>query len=530
MSDIAFSSEVFNMFKDQFEQQVATLEIMVLKLESVDEYEEVVNELFRLFHSYKATSSYLKLSNLHLLTVKSEAVLGMLLQESGPASYDIVEWLLKVSDQFSIWSDELELGLTTLSDAPENLISEITLTKPETSPAKRMKELTLLYFDTKKERALRILPALEKIIYEVNNVATIEQLKQMKTDPNIIFTNLGKDTFKIIKSLKRKFPDSAIIIAIDSVTQDIKLKLGLHGINHIIANPIKGEALKRELYAVTNSHFSERRILITNKKIRAFINTLQPLPGTLMKIQEICDDPEMSVGDLTKVVKTDPIIMGTILNATNSPIYGLKRISTIDHAVSTFGKRTVKAIALSEMSKYIGDINLDTYQIDAKTFSKVSNLRLSLMIKWFSKVSISDLSILSATAILGNIGQLLISKEIQKLEHVEEFQKILNSDSSQKAEEKILHTTTPYVSSDILAYWKLQPEIVDSIRYSDEPKNAPIELKALCIANHVIYRLIDIDGTIAPRVYDELTILVAEEKLNPEALQNALAFIHTLDS
>lgn len=526
MLENKFSSEVFDMFSDQLIAQLPRIEEIVLDLDKNGIDNELLNELFRIFHSFKATASYLGLPGLRSLSEKTETVLSMLQKNSLQVSTDIIDWLFRVKDQFSQWSDEIELNANVLSES--NLEKEINLTATKEPLSTSMKKLTLLYCDDDKTRAKTIIPVLKKMVGQVKYVSSFEELLKLSTDIDIVFTNIANDTPQYIKKVYKKFDKSALIVTLDKVTPTIKSKYALYGIHHIIKSPIKGDALKRELYAVTLSHFSERRVLISNKKIKEFIETLEPLPNTIFQIQQICDDSEMGISDLIKVVKQDPIISGTILNAANSPIYGLKKITSIDQAVATFGKRTIKAIALGEASKYIGIQNLECYGINDELFSSISNYRLSLMVKWYSKVAIADLSTLSVSAILGNIGQLLIAKEITRYAKIKEFQAVAKSESIQFAEESILHTTTAFVTSDILDYWNIQSEIVDSIRYSDNYKNAPIEIQHLCIANYVVFNLVHLNGTIKSEVPAKIAKLVEEHNMNLSALRKALEFIHDM--
>lgn len=125
---------------------------------------------------------------------------------------------------------------------------------------------------------------------------------------------------------------------------------------------------------------------------------------------QVWDDEEMPIKELIKIVKIDPIISANILKIANSPVYGSVELKTVDQAVSKFGKRSIKALAMSGMHSALGDINLNAYQITEDTFSSITSNRLSLMISWYSEVSISDLCLLSSVALLSNIEQLLISK------------------------------------------------------------------------------------------------------------------------
>jgi len=211
-----------------------------------------------------------------------------------------------------------------------------------------------------------------------------------------------------------------------------------------------------------------------------------------------------------------------ILKTAKTPIYGLEEIRTIDQAVSIFGKTRVKAITLSQIVYQFGKVDLSPYNITEVIFSNVAILRLMLMVKWYSKISISSLSVLSTTAILGNIGQILIAQEINASKKKATFLENIDDDNIQIAEERCMHTTTASVTSDILSYWHLDMDIVDSIRFSDNPEDAPEEIYPLCLANHVVYRLIELDGNIVSKVPIEIEKLFKQSGLSVQPLQKAL--------
>ncbi len=206
-------------------------------------------------------------------------------------------------------------------------------------------------------------------------------------------------------------------------------------------------------------------------------------------------------------------------------MYCLEEVNTVDRAVSIFGKIRVQAIALSQMVDGFGKVDLSSYNINETIFSDEATLRLTLMIKWYSKVSISSLSILSTTAILGNIGQLLIAQEIINYNKKNDFLNNLNSKDIQYTEEKLRHTTTACVSSDIISYWQLDKNIVDSVRFSDYPQNAPEEIYDLCLANHIVYRLVKSNGEIEPTIPRNIEVLLIKSGLQTAPQQNALDVI-----
>jgi len=520
-----FDYEIFEMFKDQCYSQLPSMEKKIIGLTDQDDYSENINDLFRMFHNYKSTSKYLGLDNIHSLVKKTEDVLGGLRNLQALNDEGIIEWLLQIKDQFEVWMDEMDLGRHSFSSFDPSLLTAISVTPDIPNPSEVIKTLKMLYIDKNEGRAKIISAALMKILLKVESSNSLKVVEKCTKDniPDIILINMDDENKKYFDVLVKNFPKAAFIVAYDKVNRSLLLELGKHGINNILTNPIKGPALKHELLNVAHAYFSQRRVLINNKKIYKFIQTLEPLPNTIMQIQQVCDDDELSVKDLVEVVKRDPIIVGIILNAASSPIYGLKtQNNSIENIIAVFGKKTVKAISLGLMSSYLGEMKLKPYGINEEQFIKTGSLRLVLMNSWYKHVNKDQLATLSTTAILGNLGQLLISQEIEKTGELESFQEIALIKGYQAAEEELLHTNSSYVTSDILSFWRLKPKIIDSIRYSADTGNAPLEIRELAIANFIVYTLVDLDAKVKEEIPNDILFLMSEEGLNPKHLQEAL--------
>lgn len=117
-----FDFEIIDEFITHFEVMQNSMEITILNLEKVEYYKNGVNELFRIFHNLKSSTSFLKLDDMHYLCVKTENSLSVARKLDGPASSAYVDWLLEVEDQFGLWLSEfqkdLPLSRITATEAP----------------------------------------------------------------------------------------------------------------------------------------------------------------------------------------------------------------------------------------------------------------------------------------------------------------------------------------------------------------------------------------------------------------------------
>ncbi len=522
--------DIYEMFREQLEIQIPNIEANILLLDKPNSYLDAIDELFRTYHTYKATSAYLDLTPLNELVSKVETVLSTLRDEKKIVSESLIEWLLLSEDQLKIWLIEMQTNEVELSPMQSKLKDKVKISTSYLSPKDKLKKLTILYIDKNTQRTKKVVSFLNKLVQEVRSESNLDDAKNLieffKYD--ILMVNLHKDNHHYIDISKSTHINRPIIAIFNSISAICKKKLLKNGINHAITNPLNAKDIQRELYYLTKTYFNSDNIIIDNNKISSFIQTLKPLPNTIFQIMQICDDEEQSIKDLIKVVKSDPIIAATILNAANSPLYGSVELKTIDQAISKLGKTAIKALAMKDIHKNLGSLDLSPYKIDEKRFSEVSMMRLSLMLKWYAKVSIANLSILSSTALLGNIGQLLISKELILNDDITYFNELSSSFNFKYAEEKILHTHTNIISSQILNYWRLSSDIVNVIAYSDNPNEAPKELKELTIANKIVYTLITLNGEIAQTIPDDILMLMQENNLDVTPLQNALDCINAL--
>ncbi len=522
--------DVYDVFREQIDYQLPIIEANILLLDKEDYVVKGVDELFRIFHTYKATSAYLSLKHFNNLVSKVETILGSLREEQRVVPEFIIEWLFAVEDQLFIWLKEMQQHETELSESPKSLNNKICISKQYIPLKEILNTLTILYIDYSLKRAQTVSVFLQKICKNVKFESDINNSKKLIENfkYDILISNAGRYNYDLVSFTTIKNKNKPIVVIFDDKFVIEQKRLLLNGVNNILVNPLNTKSLQKELKLVTKTYFSSANLIIDNKKISKFIQTLKPLPNTIFEVIKVCDDIELSIKDLIRVVKKDPIISANILKAASSPFYGSMELKTIDQAISRLGKTTVKALTMSNLYKNLGELDLTPYDMNEDKFSKVSMTRLSLMIKWYSKVSISDLSILSTTALLGNIGQLLIAKEIIELDDVEYFKELSKAFDFKYAEEKLLHTSTAIISSQILKFWKLSNYIVNIIAFSDNPNEASDELKSMIIANNIVYTLVDINGNICDEIPKEVLNLMTENSLDVEPLQNALNHIINL--
>ncbi|MBE0498685.1 MAG: HDOD domain-containing protein [Campylobacterales bacterium] len=518
-------SELLELFTERLCADLTLIGEQVALLQT--QQSEATAKLFRVFHNYKASSSYLELTEFHALASAGENILNALRTTPDCVSEHDLKWLQSSLAQMLTWCQQLYANMP-LSPADTRLFSKISILNDYTKTSEVMQGLSLLYVDNNAARALAIKAPLSHVFKKVETASSLDALKAslLGGTVDIVILNLQKESVEVAMQLLALKPDIALITAVPQLRVHQKSRLLLKGLVHLIPSPITSSDLKRQLHNLVTSHFSKVHTLISHQKIYSFIQGLDPLPSSVKKISRLCEDPESSIKEIISTIESDAITTANILHAAASPIYGLETTSSLEKAVAAFGKRLVKVLVLSDLAYSLGSLHLEAYNINEEQFKQASALRLALMNSWYSRVNAAELSILGSSAILGNLGQILINKELLGADLLGAFKSSSATEGYSAAEVKLLRTSTAFVSADILEFWTLERELIDAIRYSDSPFNAPNErISALASANAVVYQMVTPRGEFLERIPEGVVYVMKRAGLELSLLEEALTLL-----
>jgi HD-like signal output (HDOD) protein len=273
---------------------------------------------------------------------------------------------------------------------------------------------------------------------------------------------------------------------------------------------------------------------ILEAKIKEYINTLPPLPDSVHSINQVVNDPESSLADLAKEIKKDPVASTRILSEARSAYYGFKNITTIEKAVSQFGREISKAIAIDSIAKSSFNVDISCYGINNSDFLNISQKRNTLMMKWFSRVDFKSLKYLAISSLIGNIGQIVIADLIKSEKKEQDFKDAINAAIEQEdvleIEKEFLGVDNIDVTSLILENWKFDEQIVDIIKKSK--REIVINSKEVenfdrnILANFVVYNVIDsVNKNKLHEIDDDIRFILNHHSLNYDLIKSAIDYI-----
>ncbi len=249
------------------------------------------------------------------------------------------------------------------------------------------------------------------------------------------------------------------------------------------------------------------------------IELLQPLPETVIRIQEICQNPDSSIKDLINVVESDPLLTARLLKVANSPFYGFtSKILSISHAVALFGMNTVLGFALSSsVRKSFNNADLTPYGITTEDFIKSSFLQNKIMIMWHLYLPFKNIQVVIPASFINEIGRLILSEIlIERKLHKNFMNSIsaLKGDDIYEIEKIFLGTTTPEVTGKILYKWCLNINMVLSIISSLNPEKSDDDLKPLGYAIKICRAAVGLKGDITRESIEDALRLVDQANFN----------------
>lgn len=217
---------------------------------------------------------------------------------------------------------------------------------------------------------------------------------------------------------------------------------------------------------------------------------LLSLPEVCIRVNEMVDDPNVSVTEIGKVVNQDPALTARILKIANSPLYGFAmEIDTVSKAVTVLGTRQIRDLVLATVATRVFD-GMSNELVTMENFwvhSIYCGLAAQLLAAECRKGRHESLFI---SGLLHDIGRLIIYNKIPGLAR-EALQLSLEGSEELEmhlAERKVIGFDHAQVGGELARSWKLPVNLQECIEFHHEPARAiqfPMETAIVHIANSV---------------------------------------------
>ncbi|MBU0728376.1 MAG: HDOD domain-containing protein [Proteobacteria bacterium] len=213
------------------------------------------------------------------------------------------------------------------------------------------------------------------------------------------------------------------------------------------------------------------------KKTLRQVRNLPTLPGIVIKLSQMAEDPETTTEQMGKVISKDHIMAAKLLKLVNSAFYGFpQRISSLSSAIILLGFNVIKSLIISASIFEVmeaQDVELWEHSLGCAVVSSVLAKRLG----------VSEPEEISTAGLIHDIGKVAIKMElpneyklINKL--VEE-----NGLSMMEAEREVLGLEHSEVGGWLAKSWNLPNKLVEPVSCHHDPRLAKEEQLASAIVH-----------------------------------------------
>ncbi|WP_157352818.1 HDOD domain-containing protein [Aliarcobacter butzleri] len=254
------------------------------------------------------------------------------------------------------------------------------------------------------------------------------------------------------------------------------------------------------------------------------IDSLPPLPKTIIEVEEFRKKPNKEIADLLKIIEKDALIVSTLLKISNSAMFGFRsRVETPARAVSLLGINFTISIAIAGTVPNLLKSDLEPYGVNVNDFMKASNTASILANLWLSKIDLALKEEIVLPALLQETGKFILADYIKQENLSETFRgKVDSGELIEDVERNLLGITTSQVTAQIFRHWKLSDKLVNMIENVDNISNVSDEYKKQTQILEVIKTAAYIKNPLSDENVKKAIEKASKYKLDITSLKNAI--------
>lgn len=206
------------------------------------------------------------------------------------------------------------------------------------------------------------------------------------------------------------------------------------------------------------------------------IDSLPPLPETVIEVNKFKLKKDKEVEELIKILEKDPLVVSNVLKLANSAMFGFRNpIETFNRAVNMIGMNMAISLTLSIHILNKLPMDLKCYGFNREDFINNINDSTAIIKQWVAKTDKRLTETIVLPALIMEIGKFVISNFINKMHKTQEFKNYLETHSIKETEEFFLNQTSYDVTSKIFKHWNISENLINMIEFVDNINNCPEE-------------------------------------------------------
>jgi putative nucleotidyltransferase with HDIG domain len=200
------------------------------------------------------------------------------------------------------------------------------------------------------------------------------------------------------------------------------------------------------------------------------VGELQPLPGTVLRLIHVVNDPRSSVDDIVETIKYDQTVTSRMLRIVNSAYFGLTcEITSLSEALRVLGTIKVLQLVMAVHTNSLLARGQRGYGLlPGKLWQHSVGVALASAVL-ADRLRHPNRNLLFTAGLLHDIGKVILNEYV-----ADQFARIVQMVAEQKtsfpeAEKQILGFSHDEIGAQVGEKWRLPEGIVLGIRYHHQP-------------------------------------------------------------
>jgi len=216
--------------------------------------------------------------------------------------------------------------------------------------------------------------------------------------------------------------------------------------------------------------------ILSVDEVAARIAELPMLPASVSDVIAACEDPDVTVGQLSQRILHDQELTASILKLANSALYGLsRRVATVTEAVVLLGFATIKSLAISSHTYRMLNKALPGYGLSRGEIWRHSIAVAMTARRLAVEIHLAPVEEAFVAGLLHDIGKTVLSTYMEIA-----FDDVMTLVREERipfseAEERLLGFDHAELGARVAQAWNFPPELVEAIRYHHQPRGATLK-------------------------------------------------------
>ncbi|MBU0910620.1 MAG: HDOD domain-containing protein [Proteobacteria bacterium] len=199
------------------------------------------------------------------------------------------------------------------------------------------------------------------------------------------------------------------------------------------------------------------------------VKSLPTLPGIIVKLTRMAEDPDTTTEQMGKVISKDHILAAKLLKLVNSAFYGFpQKISSLNSAIILLGFNVIKSLIISSSIFEL----MESQDVELWEHSLGCAVVCSVLAK---RLGVSDPEEVSTAGLIHDIGKVAIKMELKQ--EFETLKQMVHDRqiSMIEAEKELLGIDHAEVGGWLAKSWNLPAKLVEPIACHHNPLEAKDE-------------------------------------------------------